>query len=168
MVSTRYETCDWLPIRSNGVFSTYVAEHVRLISAQSSSWSILIHLQNKNRYKLVINWWHRSPPRSVFGATSTTTQIFRNTHEAKTPVHALVEFPIHFLGWLPINFSFDSPTLCFATPIFGRFWGFTTSNWSLFYIITQNYQTWILLVIKIILSNQNNYSTWHFTPTNFF
>ena len=28
MVSTRYETFDWLPIRSNGVFSTYVAEHV--------------------------------------------------------------------------------------------------------------------------------------------
>ena len=37
-----------------------------------------------------------------------------------------------------------------------------------FSTITQNYQTWILLVIKIIISNQNNYRTWHFTPTNFF
>ena len=101
MVRTRYETCDWLPIRSNGVFSTYVAEHVGLISARSFGRSHLIHLQNKNRYKLVINWCHCSPPRSVFGATSTTTQIFRNTHEAKTPVPARVEFPIHFLGRLP-------------------------------------------------------------------
>ena len=42
-----------------------------------------------------------------------------------------------------------------------------TSNWSLFDTITQNYWTWILLVIKIIISNQNNYSTRHFTPTNF-
>ena len=48
MVSTPYETCDWLPIRSNGVFSTYVAEHVGLISARSSGWSHLIHLHNKN------------------------------------------------------------------------------------------------------------------------
>ena len=55
MLSTRYETCDWLPIRSNGVFSTYVAEYVELISAQSSGRSHLIHLKNKNRYKLVIN-----------------------------------------------------------------------------------------------------------------
>ena len=101
MISTRYETCDWLPIRSNGVFSTYEAEHVGVISARSSGRSHLIHLQNKNRYILVINWCHRSPPRSVFGATSTTTQIFRNTHEAKSPVHARVEFPIHFLGQLP-------------------------------------------------------------------
>ena len=101
MVSTHYETCDWLPIRSDGVFSTYVAKHVRLISARSFGRSHLIKLQNKNRYKLVINWCHRSPPRSVFGATSTTTQIFRNTHEAKTPVYVLVEFPIHFLGRLP-------------------------------------------------------------------
>ena len=36
MVSTPYETCDWLPIRSNGIFSTYVAEHVGLISG---SWT---------------------------------------------------------------------------------------------------------------------------------
>ena len=101
IVSTRYETCDWLPIWSNGLFSTYVAEDVGLISARSSGRSQIIHLQNKNRYKLVINWCHRSPLRSVFGATSTTTQIFRYTHEAKTPVHARVEFPIQFLGRLP-------------------------------------------------------------------
>ena len=101
MVSTRYETCDWLPIRSNGVFSTYIAEHVGLISARSSGRGHFIHLQNKNRYKLVINWSHSSPLRSVFGVTSTTMQIFRNTHEAKTPEHARVEFPIHFLGRLP-------------------------------------------------------------------
>ena len=44
MVSTRYETCDWLPIWRNGVFSTYVAEHVGLISARSSGRSHLIHL----------------------------------------------------------------------------------------------------------------------------
>ena len=74
MVSTRYETCDWLSIRSNGVFLTYVAEHVGLISARSSGWTHLIHLQNKNRYKLVINWCHRSKLRSLFGATITTTQ----------------------------------------------------------------------------------------------
>ena len=86
MVSMLFETCDWLPIRSNSVFSTYVAEDVGLI----------IHLQNKNMYKLVINWCHCSPPRSVFGATSTTAQIFRKTYKAKTPVHARVEFPIHF------------------------------------------------------------------------
>ena len=36
-----------------------------------------------------------------------------------------------------------------------------------FDITTQNYRTWILFVIKIIISNQNNYSSWHFTPTNF-
>ena len=101
MISMRYETCDRLPIRSNGVFSTYVAEHVGLISARSSGRRLLIHLQNKNRYKLVINWCHRSPLRSVFGATSTTMQTFRNIHEAKTPIHALVEFPIHLLGRLP-------------------------------------------------------------------
>ena len=101
MVCTRYETCDRLPIRNNGVFSTYVAENIGLISARSSGWSHPILLQNKNRYKLVINWCHRSPPRSVLGATTTTTQIFRNKHEAKTPVHARVEFPIHFLGRLP-------------------------------------------------------------------
>ena len=45
MVSTRYETCDWLSIRSNGVFSTYVAEHVGLISARSSGRSCLIQRQ---------------------------------------------------------------------------------------------------------------------------
>ena len=101
MVSTRYETCDWLPIRSNDVFSTYVVEHVGLISARSSRRSHLIHLPNKNRYKLVINWCHCSPLRSVYGTTSTTTQIFRNTHKVKTPVHAHVEFPIYFLGRLP-------------------------------------------------------------------
>ena len=100
MISTRYETCDWLPIRSNGVFFPYVAEHIGLISARSSGRSHLIHLQNKNRYKLVINWCPRSPTRSVFGATSTTTQIFRNSHEPKTPVHARVEFTIHFMGRL--------------------------------------------------------------------
>ena len=55
MVSTCYETYDWLPIRSNGVFSTYVAEHVGFISAWSSGRSHLIPLQNKNRYKLIIN-----------------------------------------------------------------------------------------------------------------
>ena len=101
MVNTRYETCDWLPIRSNGLFSTYVAVYVGLISARSSGLSHLIHLQNKNTYKFVINWCPCSPPRSVFGATSTTTQIFRNTHEEKKTVHARVEFPIHFLGRLP-------------------------------------------------------------------
>ena len=101
VVSTHYEACDWLPIRSNGVFSTYVAVYVGLISARSSDRSHLIYLQNKNRYKLVINWCYHIPPRSVFGATSTTTQIFRNMHEAKTPVHARMEFPIHFLGRLP-------------------------------------------------------------------
>ena len=101
MVSTRYETCDWFPIRSNSVFSIYIAEHVGLISARSSSRNHLIHLQNQNRYKLVIYWCHRSSMRSVFGATSTTMQIFRDTHEAKTPVRARVEFPIHFMGWLP-------------------------------------------------------------------
>ena len=100
MVSRRYETCDWIPIRRNGVFSTYVAEYIGLISAWSPGRSDLIHLQNKNRYKLVINWCHRSPPHSVFGATSTTKQIFHNTHVAKTPVQARVEFPIHFLGCL--------------------------------------------------------------------
>ena len=98
--SMRYETCDWLSIRSSGVNSTYVAEHDWLISARSSGWSHLFHLQNSNRYKLVINWCYRSPPRSVFGTTSTTMLIFRNTHEAKTPVHARMEFPIHFLGRL--------------------------------------------------------------------
>ena len=101
IVSTRYETCDWLSIRSNGVFSTYVAEDVGLISARSSGWSHPILLQNKNSNKLVINWCHRSPPGSVFGTTSTTTQIFRNAHEAKTPVHARVDFPKHFLWRLP-------------------------------------------------------------------
>ena len=161
IVSMLYETCDWLPIRNNSVFSTYVAKYVRLISARSSGRSHLIHLQNKNRYKLVINWCHRSPPRSVFGATSTTKQIFRDTHEPKSPVHARVEFSIHFLGHLPINFSFYPPTLCFVAPIFGKFRGFMTSNWSLFDIITQNYRTWILLVIKILISNQNNYSTFY-------
>ena len=96
MVSTHYETCDWLPIRNNGVFSTYVAEHVKLNSAQSSGRSHLIHLQNKNRYKLVINWCHHSQLHSVFGATNTTTQIFHNTHETKTPIHARVELIVHF------------------------------------------------------------------------
>ena len=100
MVNMCYETCDWLPIRSNGIFLTYVAEHVGLISARSSGRSRLIHLQNKNRYKLVINWCHSSPSRCVFGTSSTTTQIFRNRHEAKKPVHARVEFPIHILGRL--------------------------------------------------------------------
>ena len=98
LVSTLYESCDWLPIRSNGVFSIYVAEHVRLISARSSCRSHVIHQQNKSRYKLVINWCHRSPPRSVFSTTTTTTQIFRNTYEAKKPVLSQVEFPIHFPG----------------------------------------------------------------------
>ena len=80
---------------------TYVAEHVGLISTRSFSWSHLIHLQNKNRYKLVINWCHGSQPRSVFGAISATTQIFCNTYETKTPALARVEFLIQFLGWLP-------------------------------------------------------------------
>ena len=157
MVSTRYETCDWLSIRSNGVFSSYVVERVGLISAWSSGRSHLIHLQNKNRYKLVINWCHNGTPRSVFGATSTTTQIFRNTHDTKTPIHAL--------GGVAYTLPGDAAplTLCFAAKIFWRFQGFMTSNWSLFNIITQNYRTWILLV-KMIISNQNNYSTWYFQP----
>ena len=118
IVSTRYKTWDWLPIRSNGVFSTYVVEHVRVISVLSSGRSHLIHLQNKNRYKFVINWCHRSPPRSVFD-TSTTTQIFRNLHEVKTPVHVRVEFPTHFLAkknltWLSrtnVIFGFSASVL---------------------------------------------------------
>ena len=101
MVSTRYETCDWLPNRSNAVFLTYVAKHVGLIATRSSGRVHFIYLQNKNRYKLVINWCHRRPPRSIFDATSTTTQIFRKTHEAKTSGRARVEFSIHFLGRLP-------------------------------------------------------------------
>ena len=76
MVSTRYETCDWLPIKSIGVFSTYVAEHIGLISARPSDRRQHIHLQNKKRYKLVINWCHYSPPSTEFGAPSMTTQIF--------------------------------------------------------------------------------------------
>ena len=99
-VSTRYETCDWLPIRTNNLFSTYVAEHVGLIPARSSSRSHLLHMLNKNGYKLVINWCHCSPPHTVFGTTSTTAQIFRKTHESKIHVHARVEFSIHFLGLL--------------------------------------------------------------------
>ena len=122
MVSTRYETCDWLPIWSNGVLSTYVAEHVGPISARYSGLSHLIHLQSKNRYKLVINWCHRSPPRSVFGATSMTTQIFHNTHEAETPIHVvsytlpgaaapLTLVLIHQLYALPHQFLEDSEVL---------------------------------------------------------
>ena len=103
MVNMCYETCDWLPIRSNGLFSSYVAEHVGVISARSSGWGHHISLQNKNRYKLVINWCHCTPQCSIFGATSTITQIFRNTHEAKTPVHARVEFPIHIWGAVPLT-----------------------------------------------------------------
>ena len=68
---------------------------------------------------------------------------------------SLTLFFIHQLYALPHQFLVD-------------FEGFMTSNWSLFDRITQNSQTRILLVIKIIISNQNNYSTQHFTPTNFF
>ena len=73
-----------------------------------------------------------------------------------------------FLCKAPIAPAKASPSSCNAEHQFLEDFEVLWSNWSLFDIITQNYRTWILLVIKIIISNQNNYSTWHFTPTNFF
>ena len=77
MVSTRYETCAGLPIGSNGVFSSYVAERVGLISPRSSGWSHLIHLQIS--HKLV-------PPQP------TASRIWRHQHDnANIPKHTWSE-----------------------------------------------------------------------------
>ena len=51
MVRTFYETCHWLPIRANGYrYSTFVAEHVRLISARYTIfWSKPSHSPAKQK-----------------------------------------------------------------------------------------------------------------------
>ena len=77
----------------------------------------------QNRYKLVMNWCHRSPPRSVFGTTSVTMKIFCNTHEAKTPCVGGVSYTLPGAA-TPLTLVLIHQLVCFAAPIFGRFLGF--------------------------------------------
>ena len=47
MVSTLYETCDWIPVRNNGVFAADVAEYIGPDP---------FHSPAKEKYQLVKNW----------------------------------------------------------------------------------------------------------------
>ena len=47
MISTLYETCDWFPVRNNGVFAADVAEYIRLISARPSGRIHIIYLKKR-------------------------------------------------------------------------------------------------------------------------
>ena len=57
MVSTLHAFCDWIPVRNNSVYTTYVSEYVGLISASSSARRHFIqyHSPAKETYQLVNN-----------------------------------------------------------------------------------------------------------------
>ena len=91
-----------------------------------------------------------------------------------TGLAARVEFPIPTVGGaaVPPTSRFASPTLCFATPTFGRFGGFRAIKRRFLTLAMQNYYICRQFPIQFLvyigaLAYQNIQSTGHFAPPTF-